>query len=148
MVQYYAAGAGGEAVKGALASQADVLAAAAAAAKALALGAGDVVLSTAPLGTLHGLAAGALAPASVGAKLVLPSGKGFSAAATLAAATAQAATALVLAPEHVAPLAAELAADAAKGGKRAYNLAALKGGAVVGAKAPATLGGVALRALA
>ena len=145
MTQYYTAGPSGAAVKGSVASQAEVLAAATAAAKAMGLASTDVVVSTVPLHGLSGLAAGALAPASVGAKLVLPTARTFDAVETLAAVTSQAATRLVVAPEHAVALAAALASDVAKGKKRAFDISALTGGVVVGGSAPAALGGATLK---
>ena len=141
LTQYYGAGAGAaagsaDAVKGSSVTHAQALAAARRAAEAMNLTSTDVVLSTAHLHTSAGLAAGALAPASVGAKLVLP-GKDFDAAATLAAATAQRATAIVTTPAHAIALAAALAADAAAAGNdsskaREYDLSALRTGLVLG----------------
>jgi fatty-acyl-CoA synthase len=139
-VPYAPAAAGGAGfARGSPVSHAQLLASAAAAAKALALSGADVLVSTAPLGGALGLAAGPLAAAAAGAKLVLPA-KAFDAAKTLAAASQQKASVLVALPEHVAPLAAELA----RGGA-AYNLAALRAGVVLGASAGASLGKVALK---
>jgi acyl-CoA synthetase (AMP-forming)/AMP-acid ligase II len=150
--QYYGAGAalknsvtGREergAVKGASATHESMLAAAASAARTLQLGAADSLLSTAPLHTQSGFAAGVLAPALAGAKLVLPS-RSFNAEEALSAATLQRAThVLVGSPEEAAALDAALA----KGGGK-YNLSSVRGGAVVAGGA-ATLRGVALKPLA
>jgi acyl-CoA synthetase (AMP-forming)/AMP-acid ligase II len=153
LVPYTAGGADGRTpVRGKALSHADALAAAAAAAKALAIKSTDVVVLTAPLHHPLALIGGALAPASVTAKTVLPH-KTFDAAKTLAAATLQRATVIVTVPEHVAPLNAELAADAAKpAAKRAYSLATLRAGVVLtAAGAPAggssSLGSTPLKAV-
>lgn len=133
MVPYTAGPADGQAVKGKALTHADILASATAAAKALSLKSTDVVVSTVPLHNPLGLAAGALAPSSVTAKVVLPN-KRFDAAKVLAAATQQRATVLVTVPEHVAALNDALQADAAKPAKkREYDLSTLRTGAVVGA---------------
>ncbi len=151
-VHYGVGGADGKsAVRGASETHSAVLASAASAAKALGLTATDVVLSTAPLHTQLGLTAGALAAASVTAKVVLPS-KVFDAGKALAAATQQRATVLVTTPAHAEALAAELARDAAKGAdRRAYSLASLRSGVVItapgGAAPKVTLGPAALRAV-
>jgi acyl-CoA synthetase (AMP-forming)/AMP-acid ligase II len=130
------------AVKGASATHETMLAAAASAARALNLGASDALLSTAPLHTQAGFAAGVLAPALAGAKLVLPS-KTFNAEEALAAATLQRAThVLVGSPAEAAALEAALAS----GGKK-YDLSSVRGGAVVAGGA-ASLRGVALKPLA
>ncbi len=129
------------AVKGASATHETLLASAAASAKVLKLGAADTLLSTAPLHTQAGFAAGVLAPALAGAKLVLPC-KVFNAEEALAAASLQRAThVLVASPAEAAALEAALA----KHGKK-YSLDSVRGGAVV-AGGGASLRGVALPAL-
>ena len=142
-----AAAAGGAGfARGSPVSHAQLLASAAAAAKALALTSADVLVSTAPLGGALGLAAGPLAAAAAGAKLVLPA-KAFDAAKTLAAASQQKASVLVALPEHVAPLAAELARDEARpAAQRAYALASLRAGVVLGGQG-ASLGRLALKGI-
>ena len=140
------AAAGGFA-RGSPLSHAQLLGSAAAAAKALALGPADVLLSTAPLHAEPGLAAGPLAAAAAGAKFVLPS-KTFDAAKALAAASQQKASVLVALPEHVAPLAAELARDEGRAApQRLYALGALRAGVVLGAPAGGAAGSLGKLAL-
>ena len=140
LVVSYAPAPGGGFARGGSATHAQLLASAAGAAKALALSAADVLVTTAPLHAELGLAAGPLAAAAAGAKLVLP-GKTFDAARTLAAASLQRATALVTVPEHVAPLAAELARDEQRpAAQRQYALGTLRAGVVLGSAQAAALG--------
>lgn len=95
------------------ATHADVLSAVAAGSKALALTGSDIVLSTAPVWTFAGLTCSVLSAGSAVAKVVLP-GKTFSAAEALKAAELHRPTLIVAAPEHVAAISAEAAADTAK----------------------------------
>ena len=141
ITQYYTAGPSGAAVKAGTGTHASTLEAAASAARALQLGPADVLLSSAPLHTQLGFAAGVLAPALAGAKLLMPS-RVFNAEEALAAATQQRATRVLLAS---AAEAAALDEALAAGGKK-YDLSSLKGGAVL-AGAAGALRGLPLKAL-